>query len=470
LGGICGACNDGNVCTDDSCDPGTGCRHVNNTAECDVGLFCAAGDRCNDGVCVGGTDDACPGRLCDELHRRCVDCFTNVDCDDGRFCNGVESCVNNGCRPGTYPCGGANPPRCDEEADECVDCVENAHCDDDDPCTDDLCTNRLCGHVNNTAPCDTGLFCTAGDRCKAGECFEGTDDACPGRLCDEPLRRCVDCFANADCDEGLVCSIGTGACHPPPNPGLVSVRCCTQESNLASIEDCVSGHGNLTQPSTCPPGAACVLGFGENTQLMAALCDLDAAVTATPDQASCSTWVYDAMPVAQECVAKSHLVATLFSVYDDDGDGDLDATDVALFEKVFPIVPNVVQSEAALTYMQCCLPEAVILSVGQCLSGPGVTAIPPACDGMATCIAGFSEAVEPGDYQYVLCGEPVVLPKPKDSYCLAWQAEDVATSFLCPAADIAGHAYFIVADTHGDVDVDLRDFAAIQREWEIGFR
>jgi hypothetical protein len=45
----------------------------------------------------------------------------------------------------------------------------------------------------------------------------------------------------------------------------------------------------------------------------------------------------------------------------------------------------------------------------------------------------------------------------------------MATSFLCPAADIAGHAYFIVADTDGDVDVDLRDFAALQREWELSF-
>ena len=44
-------CDDGNVCTDDSCDPTTGCVNTNNTASCDNGDVCP-GDECSGGVCV----------------------------------------------------------------------------------------------------------------------------------------------------------------------------------------------------------------------------------------------------------------------------------------------------------------------------------------------------------------------------------------------------------------------------------
>jgi hypothetical protein len=50
-------CDDGNVCTDDSCDPGTGCQYVNNTAPCDDGLFCTTGEICSLGVCAGALSE-----------------------------------------------------------------------------------------------------------------------------------------------------------------------------------------------------------------------------------------------------------------------------------------------------------------------------------------------------------------------------------------------------------------------------
>jgi hypothetical protein len=48
-----GACNDGNVCTDDSCNPATGCVFSNNTASCDDGSPCTTGDVCSAGSCAG---------------------------------------------------------------------------------------------------------------------------------------------------------------------------------------------------------------------------------------------------------------------------------------------------------------------------------------------------------------------------------------------------------------------------------
>jgi Dictyostelium (slime mold) repeat len=74
-GGVCtgGAalgCDDGNGCTDDSCDPQKGCAHAFTIAACDDGDPCTNGDSCAFGVCVGGpaTDcsdgDACTNDTC----------------------------------------------------------------------------------------------------------------------------------------------------------------------------------------------------------------------------------------------------------------------------------------------------------------------------------------------------------------------------------------------------------------------
>ena len=46
-------CNDGNVCTDDSCNPVSGCIHANNTLSCDDGSACTTNDVCSSGVCSG---------------------------------------------------------------------------------------------------------------------------------------------------------------------------------------------------------------------------------------------------------------------------------------------------------------------------------------------------------------------------------------------------------------------------------
>ena len=64
-GGVCisGApanCNDSNVCTNDSCNVSTGCVHANNSASCSDSSLCTTGDVCSGGTC-GGTPVICPG-------------------------------------------------------------------------------------------------------------------------------------------------------------------------------------------------------------------------------------------------------------------------------------------------------------------------------------------------------------------------------------------------------------------------
>src|SRR5262245_14152215 len=56
---VANVCDDGNVCTDDVCDPQRGCLHASNSASCNDGNSCTTRDVCNGGVCVGG--DAAAG-------------------------------------------------------------------------------------------------------------------------------------------------------------------------------------------------------------------------------------------------------------------------------------------------------------------------------------------------------------------------------------------------------------------------
>ncbi|MFA7693532.1 MAG: hypothetical protein WCX86_11610, partial [Candidatus Hydrogenedentales bacterium] len=98
-------CDDGFECTIDSCDPATGCEHApddsicndknpcNGVETCDPELGCVPGEPldCDDGnVC---TEDGCNPAV------GCV--HTNVICDDGDVCNGIETCDPiEGCQPG----------------------------------------------------------------------------------------------------------------------------------------------------------------------------------------------------------------------------------------------------------------------------------------------------------------------------------------------------------------------------------
>ena len=66
-------CDDGNVCTDDSYNPATGCVYTNNTAPCNDQNTCTTNDTCSGGSCVGGAPN----------------------CDDGNACT-IDSCNGDG--------------------------------------------------------------------------------------------------------------------------------------------------------------------------------------------------------------------------------------------------------------------------------------------------------------------------------------------------------------------------------------
>lgn len=130
------ACDDQDPCTADDCLPGSGCTHaIAAVAPCEDGDACTQADACDGrGDCVGGpsvvcddenpcTEDACdPGTGCRHRENGACECETDEDsppdvdlCDGARFCD-VE--------------GRLGSPRL------CRDAPETAvRCDDpDDPC------------------------------------------------------------------------------------------------------------------------------------------------------------------------------------------------------------------------------------------------------------------------------------------------------------------------------------------------
>ena len=51
-------CDDGNPCTNDSCDA-SGCVYIPNSAPCDDNDECTLGDMCSGGSCAGGDPVEC---------------------------------------------------------------------------------------------------------------------------------------------------------------------------------------------------------------------------------------------------------------------------------------------------------------------------------------------------------------------------------------------------------------------------
>ena len=121
----------------------------------------------------------------------CVDCLANADCDDGLFCDGVETCNigKNQCVAGAGdPCAGGSVCNdvCNEAADDCV-VPDGTSCDDTQMCTiDDQCVAGACVGDPNT-------------------CGDGTTQGTCGELCDDGNLTSGD-GCSATCQPEFVCT------------------------------------------------------------------------------------------------------------------------------------------------------------------------------------------------------------------------------------------------------------------------
>ncbi len=284
-------CNDGNPCTDDSCQTADGsCEHVavDDGSSCDFGGL--------PGLCTGGVcDDAklCEGKDCndgnpcteDSCEALSGDCnhspvtdgsscnfngapglCNNGLCEDAELCSGVScddgnACTEDSCDPADGQCDfspvtdgsscdfGGFPGLCTGGVCEDAQLCGDKNCDDGNACTTDSC-NPLNGDCVNEPVTD-------GDSCD----FGGFPGLCTGGVCDD-AKLCD----NVSCDDGNACTddscdpmngqcdsspVGDGAsCDFGGLPGLCNGGTC-EDALLCEGTDC--DDGNACTEDACDP-------------------------------------------------------------------------------------------------------------------------------------------------------------------------------------------------------------------------
>jgi hypothetical protein len=165
----------------------------------------------------------CPPRECNTVVCTASQCVytpvaDGISCDDGTYCNGVDTCQSGSCVSSGNPCPAdgysCTTETCTESTQSCTTSQDDAACDDTNPCTDDSCTGSGgdpgtgCTHSSNTASCDDGITCTTGDACGGGACQPGTPDnsVCRDAICtDSVCHVATGCeYLPAGCDVGNV--------------------------------------------------------------------------------------------------------------------------------------------------------------------------------------------------------------------------------------------------------------------------
>ncbi len=297
---VCGGattlnCDDGQICTNDVCDPIAGCEHQNaDTSTCSDDNLCTVGDACSGGVCVSGglqdcddsnpcTDDTCIGT------GGCTHLANSATCTDSNPCTVGEACADKACKGGTAalcsdgngctkdncdPASGCVFPALDgglcNDLDACTIgdvCVGDActpgmakNCGDGNACTDDTCAAGVCLNAANTATCDDKNPCTLADACAATVCagtWNTCDDSnpCTADSC-SGNGACVNLPLSATpCNDGTVCTTQdactNGSC------GGTAVNCADAFACTTDTCDPVKGCAHVVVDSACNDGVAC---------------------------------------------------------------------------------------------------------------------------------------------------------------------------------------------------------------------
>jgi hypothetical protein len=188
-----------------------------------------------------------------------------VDCNDGAFCNGLETCVGSSCQPGTPPAVDdgvdCTDDSCDEGTDAVVHTPVHALCLDDDACNGaETCHATLGCQPGAPLVCDDSDVCTA-DRCKSssGCQFDVScaDPSCNLGICERPAEiTCADAFdndgdgvpdcADLDCTGFDSCEYGTELTCVDAFDNDSDGNADCVDSDCGSAEKCIAFTGNLS--------------------------------------------------------------------------------------------------------------------------------------------------------------------------------------------------------------------------------
>ncbi len=271
-------CDDADDCTDDSCDPATGCRNQRIEGCCETDADCDDGDPCTVETCDPHLGCVVTGFLCGACCRvgePCIDDVTIEQCSSAfdTFLGVGSSCL-------TAPCGAC----CDTDSGACTDGVTESECEAADrafqgpatTCQLDPCEGACC-------LADGSCLVTSGDQCLG--IFRGV-----GTACDELNPPCRPFIGGACCLADGTCVDGTTA---ETCAGVLSGRYQGDETRCDDID--------------CTANGACCLPDGTCVQSTAAGCPdgtFQGAGTTCPDSCQGACCLPDgscAVGSAQDC-------------------------------------------------------------------------------------------------------------------------------------------------------------------------
>jgi hypothetical protein len=436
-------------CTTEQCDETTKSSITLYTdTTCQDGLYCNGIETCDPAKAPAGSTTGCaPGTAvncsdgvsctvdsCNESTHSCVHLPSDAACNDGLFCDGVETCApgapgadgTTGCKPGT-----------------------TVNCDDSIPCTTDSCneTTDQCDHAADNSKCSNGVYCDGAEVCNpAAGCQAGIPVNCPDtdgiactvEACDEPTHTCTSTIDNTKCSGGQVCV---------PPQGCITQSCttnaqCDDGNACNGIETCdTTVPGGQCKPGTpvnCNDNIACT--FDECNQTTGA-CSHTAFDSFCSDGDVCNG--IETCSLTQGCVGGTPLVCN---------DNKTCTIDTCNSSSGCVYQPNdaACQDSSICNGAESCNPSAPNANgTTGCVPSPGPLVCPP--DGIActteTCVEGVGCKSVP-DNSVCACGETCV---PSLGGCGNWCKPGAATC--------QGKTYQCgdCVDNDGDCKIDAAD-------------
>ena len=245
-------------------------KSCTSDSDCDDGLFCDGVETCQSGTCAKGLPVVCASSdnvdctedLCDEATHACVSKPNDARCDDGSLCDGLEICDPvQGCRFGAPGCPddgvACTFESCDESLKLCAHVPEDFACNDFQFCDGvETCDPKL-GCKSSGNPCNDGIDCTI-DQCNE---FQGCTILPDNTKCDDGLF----CTGQETCQPGVGCMTTGNPCQAPNVCNEQFRQCVATCFTAVNTAHETAGRATHTNKNFFALGSNDALGIGSAT-------------------------------------------------------------------------------------------------------------------------------------------------------------------------------------------------------------